>query len=66
MDGQNNFLYPGGMFLISLLFAVMIQMIVNQEEDLGNLLENTALSFLGKKSYGIYLWHYPLIILGLL
>ena len=66
VDGQNNFLYPGGMFLISLLFAVMIQMIVNQEEDLGNLLENTALSFLGKKSYGIYLWHYPLIILGLL
>ena len=66
VDGQNNFLYPGGMFLISLLFAVMIQMIVNQEEYLGNLLENTALSFLGKKSYGIYLWHYPLIILGLL
>lgn len=66
VDGQNSFLYPGGMFLISLLFAVMIQMIVNQEEDLGNLLENTALSFLGKKSYGIYLWHYPLIILGLL
>lgn len=66
VNGQNNFLYPGGMFLISLFFAAMIHMIINQEESLGSLLETTVLSLLGKKSYGIYLWHYPLIILGLI
>lgn len=66
VDGQANFLYQGGMFLLSLFFAAMIHLIAIQETSIGELLDTSFLSLLGKKSYGIYLWHYPIIILGVL
>lgn len=66
VDGQNNFLYQGGMFLLSLFFATMINLIANQEASIGRFLDTSLLSLLGKKSYGIYLWHYPIIILALI
>lgn len=65
-DGQNNFLYQGGMFLLSLFFAAMINLIANQEASIGTLLDTSLLSLIGRKSYGIYLWHYPIIILTIL
>lgn len=65
VDGQLNFLYEGGMFIISLFFAFLIHMIENQETTSGSLLKSSFLFRLGRKSYGIYLWHYPLIILAL-
>lgn len=64
VDGQLNFLYQGGMFAISIMFAVMINIIENQSAELKNMHTASALSFLGCKSYGIYLWHYPIIILS--
>lgn len=66
VDGQYPFLYQGGMFLISLFFAYLIHMIENQEERTDSLPKKTFLSLLGDKSYGIYLWHYPLIVLALI
>lgn len=66
VDGQSPFLYQGGMFLISLFFAYLIHMIENQEERTDSLPKPTFLSLLGNKSYGIYLWHYPLIVLALI
>ncbi|MCH5265075.1 MAG: acyltransferase [Lachnospiraceae bacterium] len=66
VDGQSPLLYQGGMFFVSLFFACMVLIIENQETQPGNLPEPVLLSLLGKKSYGIYLWHYPLIILGLI
>lgn len=66
VDGQSPFLYQGGMFLISLFFAYLIHMIENQEERTDSLPKPTFLSLLGDKSYGIYLWHYPLIVLALI
>lgn len=66
IDGQYSFLYKGGMFLISLLFAFMIDLNETQTAFLREKRENTLLSLLGRKSYGIYLWHYPIIILTIL
>lgn len=54
------------MFLVSLFFAYLIHMIENQEACPGSLPEPSVLSLLGNKSYGIYLWHYPLIVLALI
>lgn len=65
VNGQSSLLYQGGMFLISLFFAVLIDLIENQEETIGKMLDASWLSLLGQKSYGIYLWHYPIIILAL-
>lgn len=65
VDGQNPFLYRGGMFLVSLFFALLVNMIENREDTEESLPRPSLLSLLGKKSYGIYLWHYPLIVLAL-
>ena len=62
VDGEHQFLYQGGMFFISLFFACIIHIVENQE----SMPEPAFLSLLGRKSYGIYLWHYPLIILALI
>lgn len=66
LDGQDNFLYQGGMLIISLFFALVIQIIESQDKSLGEHLETSFLSLVGKRSYNIYLWHYPLIILALI
>lgn len=66
VDGRYSFLYQGGMFLVSLFFAAIIDIIEYQETTIGKRLDTSWLSLLGKKSYGIYLWHYPIIILALI
>lgn len=65
VDGQSSFLYQGGMFFISILFAAMINIMENQEASIRKLHVTSPLSYLGKQSYYIYLWHYPFIILAL-
>lgn len=66
IDGSYSFLYKGGMFVISLLFAFIIYLWEAQIASMQKSTENTLLSLLGQKSYGIYLWHYPIIILAAL
>lgn len=65
VDGQDRFLYQGGIFFVSLLFACMIILTEKHNSFFHKLPDISLLSLLGKKSYGIYLWHYPLIILAL-
>lgn len=65
VDGQSPFLYQGGMFLLSIFFACMIHITEEWESQPEKLPESAFLSLLGRKSYNIYLWHYPLIILAL-
>lgn len=57
------FLYRGGMVLLSLFTAVLIAAIAHPATRLGKLIGCAPLRFVGARSYGIYLWHYPVIIL---
>ncbi len=57
------FLYRGGMVLLSLLTAVVIAVIVHPGARFGRLLAVEPLRWIGERSYGIYLWHYPVIVL---
>ena len=81
VDGQSPLLYQGGMFFISLFFACAVYIaerleIVPATDTAQNMKKRRQpararrvlplLSLLGRKSYGIYLWHYPILVLALL
>lgn len=67
MIGQTNqyetFLYRGGLVLLSLLTAVLVAVVAHPASLLGKAFGWGPLRWLGKCSYGIYLWHYPVIVL---
>lgn len=60
----NAFLYRGGMFLISLNAALLIACVSHPGSYLSRLFSWKPLLWLGRRSYGIYLWHYPVIVLS--
>ncbi|MFD1954884.1 acyltransferase family protein [Paenibacillus thailandensis] len=58
------FLYQGGMVLLSVATAAVVAVIVHPAGKVGALLGWKPLRWLGVRSYGIYLWHYPVIVLS--
>jgi peptidoglycan/LPS O-acetylase OafA/YrhL len=57
------FLYRGGMVLLSLATAALIAALAHPQTRLAAWLGAKPLRWLGVRSYGIYLWHYPIIVL---
>jgi len=64
INGQNRFVYQGGMLVISLFYAVMVCFFQEHGKSSEKFPGTSLVARLGKKSYYIYLWHYPLIVLA--
>lgn len=64
VNEYNPFLYRGYMLLFSINSALLILCVCKQGNSLGRFLSCKPLSWIGKRSYGIYLWHYPIFVLS--
>lgn len=60
----DDLLYPAGFLLMSLLSAAIIAVLVHPASRLGNMMGCEPLVWIGKRSYSLYIWHYPVIILS--
>ena len=59
----NEFLYRGGFLVLSLLTAVLVVIAAHPGLKFGSRLGNPVLKWFGDRSYGIYLWHWPIFVL---
>ncbi len=62
-NGYSPFLYWGGILLCSILTAVVMAVIVHPRSVFAKFWEFKPFIWIGKRSYGMYLWHYPILLL---
>jgi peptidoglycan/LPS O-acetylase OafA/YrhL len=62
-DEYSPFLYRGGFVLLSLAVVMLLAALVHPACRLGRVLGVGPLRWIGVRSYGIYLWHVPILVL---
>jgi peptidoglycan/LPS O-acetylase OafA/YrhL len=62
-DQYSSFLYRGGFVLLSIATVLVVAALAHPAGRLGPILGWKPLRWIGVRSYGIYLWHFPIIVL---
>ncbi len=62
MSGQSSLTYHGGMFLFTLLSAILVATVAHPAGFMNQLFTNRVFDWVGKRSYGIYLYQFPIMI----
>jgi peptidoglycan/LPS O-acetylase OafA/YrhL len=63
VDEYSPFLYRGGFVLLSVATALAVATLAHPASRLGPILGCRPLRWVGERSYGIYLWHFPIVVL---
>jgi peptidoglycan/LPS O-acetylase OafA/YrhL len=64
LDGPTGFLFSGGELVVAVVVAALLFCVVTaQTGSLARALANPVFVYLGRISYGLYLWHFPLFLL---
>jgi len=64
LDERGGAPYQGGILAVSLASALLIVGAGHGRTTIGRLLAHPLVRWLGARSYGLYLWHWPVLVLG--
>ncbi|HUW03914.1 MAG TPA: acyltransferase family protein [Acidimicrobiales bacterium] len=64
VDSDSTFTYRGGILLASVLSAVVVASLPGSATSFTRLHGLGPLPWIGERSYGIYLWHWPVILIA--
>ncbi|MCY9807497.1 acyltransferase family protein [Lentilactobacillus senioris] len=62
LNGQKAFAYRGGLLIVSLASALLLAVCVHPGSHVNRWLTNPVFSWVGQRSYGIYLYQFPVMI----
>ena len=59
----STFLYRGGFLVLSALVCVLIAAASHPGAPFGRILGTQPMRYIGQRSYGLYLWHWPIFVI---
>lgn len=62
LSGQSSATYHGGMFFYSFIGMLLLGTIVHPSADVNRWLTNPFFKWVGERSYGIYVYQYPVMV----
>lgn len=62
VDEGSAFLYRGGFLVVAGVSAVVIAVVCHPAVGFGRLLATQPMRYLGERSYGLYLYHWPIFV----
>lgn len=62
LAGQNTFTYRGGMFIMAIVSTTLVATCAHPGADINRWLTNPVFAWVGTRSYGIYLYQFPVMI----